>query len=303
MNRPVRPYLWMLSSALSFATMGALTIHLARSSDWRFLAFIRAALMLVFAGGIGLATGAPFIFRGTPMLWMRSLVGSLSMVCTYYTLTHLQFSEATTLIKSYPLWVAILSWFVLKEKPSTKVLAAILVGLAGVVLVAQPHFDQARVAIAVGVLSSICTAVVMLGLNRLAHIDARSIVMHFAISATVACGVVYLISGRGGPIAVFADSSSVMMLLGMGLMGTIGQIALTRAFALGDPSRVSVVGLSEMIFSAAYERILWQRSFGWMTLAGMALVAAPTAWLLATSRRSRPESSGSPGSGVPATSP
>jgi drug/metabolite transporter (DMT)-like permease len=303
MNRPLRPYLWMLSSALSFATMGALTIRLARSSDWRFLVFIRAALMLLFAGGIGLATGAPFIFRGTPMLWMRSLVGSLSMVCTYYTLTHLHFSEATTLIKSYPLWVAILSWFVLKEKPSTKVLGAIVVGLAGVVLVAQPHFEQARLAIGVGVLSSICTAVVMLGLNRLAHVDSRSIVLHFAISATVACGVVYAIGGRAGKIAVFDDARSLTMLLGMGLMGTIGQIALTRAFAIGDPPRVSVVGLSEMIFSAAYERILWQRSFGWMTLAGMALVAAPTAWLLATSRRSPSESSGSPGAAGASASP
>ena len=93
------------------------------------------------------------------------------------------------------------------------------------------------------------------------------------------------------------------MLLGMGLMGTVGQIALTRAFALGDPARVSVVGLSEMLFGAAYDRILWHRSFGWMTLAGMALVAAPTAWLLATSRRSPPTPSGSPEAAGASTAP
>src|SRR6185503_16664620 len=114
---------------------------LADTSDWRFLAFVRAALMLLFAVAIGLATRTTFIFRGTPMLWMRSLVGSVSMVCTFYTLTHLPFSEATTLIKSYPLWVALLSWFVLKERPSAKVWIAILVGLAGVILIARPHFE------------------------------------------------------------------------------------------------------------------------------------------------------------------
>src|SRR6185369_6728124 len=36
MSRPVRPYLWMLSSELSFATMGALTKLLNDTSDWRF---------------------------------------------------------------------------------------------------------------------------------------------------------------------------------------------------------------------------------------------------------------------------
>jgi drug/metabolite transporter (DMT)-like permease len=303
MSRPVRPYLWMLSSALCFATMGALSKLLADHSDWRFLALVRAALMLLFAATIGLATRTPFVFRGTAILWMRSLVGSLSMVCTYYTLTHLHFSEATTLIKSYPLWVAILTWAVFKERPTARVWFAVVVGIAGVVLIAQPHFEEARLAIGTGILSSICTAVVMLGLKRLAHVDTRIIVTHFAMVATVVCGAVFFFAGSGRPIGALDDSKSLTMLFGMGMMGTVGQIALTRAFALGDPSMVSVVGLSEMIFSAVYDRVLWHRTFGWATLVGMALVAAPTAWLLATSRQSPSESSGSPGAAGIAPSP
>src|SRR5262249_37830680 len=153
----------------------------------------------------GLAMRTPFIVRGTPMLWMRSLVGSLSMLCTFYTLTHLPFSEATTLIKSYPLWVALLSWIVLKERPSAKIWVAIVIGVAGVALIAQPHFEQARVALATGVLSSITTAIVMLGLNRLASIDSRSIVVHFAMTATVACAVVFGLSGRGPSMSALAN--------------------------------------------------------------------------------------------------
>lgn len=303
MTRPVLPYLWMLSSAASFATMGALSKLLAVSSDWRFLAFVRAALMLVFAASIAVAMRTPFDFRGTPILWMRSLVGSLSMICTYYTLTHLHFSEATTLIKSYPLWVALLTWAVFKERPTAKVWLAIVVGVAGVVLIAQPHFEDARVAIATGILSSLCTAVVMLGLKRLANVDTRIIVTHFALVATVVCGATFGLTGAGRPIGALGDAKCLALLLGMGLMGTIGQIALTRAFALGEPSMVSVVGLSEMIFSAVYDRVLWDRSFGWTTLAGMALVAAPTAWLLATSHRAPAGSSGSPGAAGIAASP
>ena len=298
----MRSYLWMLSSAVSFATMGALSKILAESSDWRFLTLVRAGLMLVFAVALGAAMRTPFVLRGTPILWMRSLVGSLSMLCTYYTLTHLHFSEATTLIKSYPLWVAVLSWAALKERPSARVWIAIVVGVVGVVLIAQPHFAEARLAIATGILSSVCTAVVMLGLKRLANTDTRIIVTHFALVATVVCGAVFAFAGSD-PVRALGDPKSLTMLLGMGVMGTVGQIALTRAFALGEPSMVSVVGLSEMLFSAVYDRILWNRTFGWMTLAGMALVAAPTAWLLATSRRSSAESPGSPGSAGVATSP
>jgi drug/metabolite transporter (DMT)-like permease len=287
--RPLlRPYLWMLVSALSFSTMGAFSRLLSTSSDWRFLAFVRAALMLVFAAAIALGARTPFSLIGTPILWMRSLVGSLSMICTYYTLTHdLPFAEATTLIKSYPIWVALLSWVVLRDRPSGKVWVAILTGAAGVVAISQPHFDHATTTLATGVLSAMCTAVVMLGLNKLSSIPPRAIVLHFSIVSTVAMGAVYLATAPKGPIGAFADARGMGLLLGMGFLGTVGQIALTNAFATGDPSKVSVVGLSELIFGVIYDRALWHRQFGAVTLVGIALVAAPTAWLLATGRRAR----------------
>jgi drug/metabolite transporter (DMT)-like permease len=309
--KPLRPYLWMLASALSFSTMGALSKLLAQPSsvatapsDWRLLAFVRAALMLVFAGAIAAGTRTSFSVVGTPILWMRSLVGSLSMLCTYYTLTHdLPFAEATTLIKSYPIWVALLSWFVLQDRPSGKVWAAILMGAAGVIAISQPHFDHASLTLGIGVLSAICTAVVMLGLNKLSSVQPRAIVLHFALVSTVVTGAVYLATAFHSPVGAFGSARGVAMLLAMGLLGTVGQIALTKAFAFGDPAKVSVVGLSELIFGVLYDRLVWDRRFGAITLAGIALVAAPTAWLLATSRRPRPESAAPLESSAPAEAP
>jgi drug/metabolite transporter (DMT)-like permease len=294
-SRPVGAYLWMLVSAASFASMGALSKLLAVHVDWRFLAMVRAILMLVFAGGIAFAAKVPFSVRATPMLWMRSIVGSMSMLCTYYVLTHeLPFAEATTLIKSYPIWVAILSWIVLRDRPSAKIWFAILVGAGGVVLITQPHFHHASLSVGVGVLSAIFTAIVMLGLNRLSNVEPRSIVLHFALVSAVIMSAVYLSTAPRESVASFSGARVLVMLLAMGILGTLGQIALTRAFAIGDPSRVSVVGLSELIFGVLYDLLLWDRRFGWITLAGIALVGAPTAWLLATSRRPRPGSSAPP---------
>jgi len=291
----VTAYLWMLASAVSFATMGALSKKLAVHVDWRFLAMVRAILMLVFAGGIAVAARIPFSVRATPMLWMRSLVGSLSMICTYYVLTHeLPFAEATTLIKSYPIWVAILAWIVLRDRPSAKVWLAIIVGACGVVLITQPHFHHASVSVGVGVLSALCTAIVMLGLNRLSTIEPRAIVLHFALVSAVVMSTIWIATAPKESLDHFGGASTLGMLLAMGVLGTTGQIALTRAFAIGDPAKVSVVGLSELVFGVIYDRVLWERRFGWVTLAGIALVAAPTAWLLATSRRPRPGSSAPP---------
>ncbi len=70
------------------------------------------------------------------------------------------------------------------------------------------------------------------------------------------------------------------MLSGVGLCATIGQIYLTKAFAAGPPAKVSVVALTQVVFALVLEKLFGDHQFGVVTLAGMVLVMAPTAWLL-----------------------
>jgi drug/metabolite transporter (DMT)-like permease len=77
------------------------------------------------------------------------------------------------------------------------------------------------------------------------------------------------------------------MLAGVGLTATVGQVCLTKAFTSGQPAKVSVIGLSQIIFALVLDVIFFKRTYTWTTLLGIALVAAPTAWLMAH-RRPRP---------------
>lgn len=274
-------YLWMIAGALGFSTMGAISRELSLSADWRGIAFVRALLMALFGIPIALLSRAPFTIRGTPLLWIRSIVGSLGMLCTFYTLAHLPFSEAITLIKSFPIAVALLSWIVFRERPALRIWIAVLMGASGVFLIAQPHFDQSPAAILIGIVSAFMTAVVMLGLNRLGSMDSRTIVAHFGMVATATCAVALLLGGETSIPAVFRETKGLLLLFGMGVAGTVGQLAMTRAFALGDPAKVSVVGLTELLFALGFDRLLWNRSITVTMLAGMALVAAPAAWIMA----------------------
>lgn len=276
-------YLWMLAGAFSFATMSALSRELASGSDWRLLALVRAGLMLVFSLIWALGTRARLVLWAPPMLWMRSLVGSLGMLFTFYSLTHLPISEAVTLLNIYPIWVALLAWG-LGTRPSAGSWFAIAVGLGGVVLVAQPQFASSRLALGVAIASSFCTSLVLHGLSRLGSQGTWAVIVHFGAVSTISCGIAFLFSA--GPSApLFETPAHLALLLGVGLTGTLGQFALTRAFAVGDTSRVSVVGLTQLVFAAGYDTLLFGRRHELLTLAGMALVAAPTAWLLVRSRR------------------
>jgi drug/metabolite transporter (DMT)-like permease len=87
----------------------------------------------------------------------------------------------------------------------------------------------------------------------------------------------------GGPpdLAPLAHPGTVLLLLGVGLTATLGQVCITRAFTAGQPERVSVVGLTQIVFALGLDVLFRGPDVRPVTLAGIALVLAPTAWVMA----------------------
>jgi drug/metabolite transporter (DMT)-like permease len=81
----------------------------------------------------------------------------------------------------------------------------------------------------------------------------------------------------------------MLMLLGVGISGTIGQLFLTRAFAAGVPSRVAVLSLTQVVFGMGFDILIDGRLLGPASLIGFLLVLAPTAWITARKGRIREE--------------
>jgi drug/metabolite transporter (DMT)-like permease len=91
--------------------------------------------------------------------------------------------------------------------------------------------------------------------------------------------------------AFWSDPAIAGMMIAMGFVGTVGQVCLTKAFAAGDPAKVSVVGLSQVAFGVVFDVLIWQRTFTPLKIVGMSLIMAPTVWLLLRRRPAEPEAS------------
>lgn len=270
----------MLASSLAFASMGALSHLAGERCDWQLVAVARTLLAFLLALAIAKSSGVRLVFFRPRVLWVRSVAGSLSLLCAFYALTHLPVSTTVTLTNTVPVWVTLLAWPVLGQKPAASVWAAIAVGLAGVALIQRPEVAADRAAVWLALASATGTAVGMLGLNRLGDLDVRAVVTHFSgVSAAFALASLAF-AGRAVDYSALNDATTLMLLAGVGLLGTLGQFALTRAYATGNPSRVSVVGLSQVVFALAFDVVLWRRRFDLLTLAGILLVTLPSAWLI-----------------------
>lgn len=279
-SNDAQAYLWMVWGAFAFASMGALG-HLAGDRcSWQTVALARTALAFIFSLIFALSTGVKLFFWRPRTLWVRSLSGSLGILCSFYALTHLPISTSLTLSSTVPIWTALLAWLLLGYRPTLQIWVAIAAAIAGVVLIQRPYLRGGNLAGLAALGHAFFWAIGMIGLNRLSWIDPRAIVTHFAGVSTFVALIFFLLTGADVGPSILDNKALLLMLTGVGVTGTIGQLGMTRAFALGHPSKVAVVGLTQIVFACLFDVIVWKHHFDLLTICGILLVTAPTAWLL-----------------------
>ncbi len=273
-------YLHMLWASFAFAVMAAFSHWAGEHCDWQLVVVARASVAFFFSLIIAKALGVKLVLRGPKTLWVRSLAGSTGMLCNFYALAHLPVSDTLTLMNTTPIWVTILLWLVFKQQPTTGIIIAVLISVAGIALIQQPHFQSGKFACLMALCGAFWTSIAMLGLNRLQHVDPRAIVVHFSGVASVATVLFLALTNRKDYSAQLNSKTVLMLLVMVGVAGVAGQIGMTLAFAKGHASRISVIALSQILFGLAFDAFFWNRAMNLISLLGMVLVIVPTAWLI-----------------------
>src|SRR5262249_22022470 len=167
---------------------------------------------------------------------------SLSLLCMFFALTRLPTAEVLTLANTVPIWVTFLSWPMLHVRPSLSVWLAAGCGVAGVVLMQSPYFEAdvgATSAVFLSLAAALTSAVAMLGLHRLKGVHPWAIVVHYSGVATLFVLGAWAVGGVPD-LAPLRERSTLLLLLGVGLTATLGQVCVTQAFTAGQPARVAV---------------------------------------------------------------
>jgi drug/metabolite transporter (DMT)-like permease len=283
MSREVLPYIWMLFGSMSFAVMSTLVhvLALEQRSDWALTAVARTGLALVLTAALAMVGGAQLVFLRPRSLWMRSLAGSISLVCTFFAMTRkVPLSNVLAITSTFPIWVALLQWPLVGEKPARSVWVSVFAAVVGVFLVLDPDLKDGQVATMFAAIASVSTAFAMLGLHRLQWLDTRAVVVHFSGVSLVFCLVALVGFEQRLPVEQFENTTTLWMLLGVGLSATVGQLFLTKAFTIGSPAKVSVVGLTQIVFTM----LLAGESFDLTRVLGIVLILLPTAWVMLSLR-------------------
>jgi drug/metabolite transporter (DMT)-like permease len=282
-QRSLAPYLWMVLGAFSLAWMSQFAHLLKAYCDWRIVALARSSLAFVFAFGMARLAGARLVFWRPYALWLRGCASSISLLCMFYAFTKLPTSEVLTLTNTFPIWVAFLSWPLLHVRPSLAVWVAAACGVLGVALIQSPHFEAnpaSTGAVLLSLTAALTNAIAMLGLHRLKGVEPWAIVVHYSGVATTFVLGSWAVGGAP-ELTALTHGTTLLLLVGVGATATLGQLCVTQAFTHGPPAQMSVVSLTQIVFALGLDLLIAKTSLEPIALAGIALVLAPTVWVVA----------------------
>jgi len=239
----------MLVAGALFALMGILAKMLGDQFTSAELAMYRSLIGLLTIGAFLLwrreTIRTPFL-RGH--FW-RGTTGTISLVASFYAMTHLPLALALTLNYTSPIWLTLLSALLLKERFNARVIFAIVLGFAGVAMLMRPAFaaDQA-VAGFIGLASGFFAAFAYLNVKKLGEAGepAWRVVFYFALVGTFGSALMQPLAGPFHPV----HGGNIWLLIGIGLSATLAQLAMTRAYHSGSTVVVGAFAYSTVIFAA-----------------------------------------------------
>jgi drug/metabolite transporter (DMT)-like permease len=213
-------------------------------------------LFLVMAGpGLAsLKTQKPWLHAS------RAAVGATGMALNFATIAMLPLAETQVLWFTTPLFATILSAMVLGEAVGRHRWSAVAAGFIGMLIVVQPQTGHIPLlGAATGITSALLTAFVTILLRQLGRTEpALTTVFYFMTLSAIPLSLF-------APVFVQAHDLWIWgVIVAMGVIGGLGQIALTLSLQYAPVSAVAPVDYASLI---------------WSTLFGIWLFAeVPTPW-------------------------
>jgi drug/metabolite transporter (DMT)-like permease len=268
--------MWMVLASFLFAWMGLGVKVAARALTVGEIVFWRNALTMLAMVIILRKDAGEMAGHNRPLLVARGVVGVASMYAYFQGIALLPLGDAVLLTYTSPMWVAALSPWVLGERPARAQWWALCLGLAGVALVVPPT-GAASVGAAWSLTGAVLAATAYVLLRRLTRTDRGSVVLlWFAAIATAASS------------PAVADSEATWTppvagaVLAVGGLGVVSQLAMTRAFSLGNAATIAVYSYTTPVFAYAFG-LVWLGEVPTpraMAGASIVLVAGAISWWL-----------------------
>jgi drug/metabolite transporter (DMT)-like permease len=273
-------------AALLFSLMDAGTKFLGAFLPMVLILWCRYAIQaLIMAGTVLFNRGwQGFRTRHPRVQFLRGSMLIMLSVLTFYSLKYLPLAEFTAIIMLSPILVTALTSRLSQRPLGLLRWLLILAAFAGTMTVIRPGGALFNVVALLPLVATLVSAAYNLVTSRLALLDNPH-TTQFYTGVTGVALLSPLIVLQAGPlldIGMRIGSGKLLVLLAIGLLGTVAHLLLVMAFRRMHPAALMPFTYTQIAFAAMIGWIFFQHSPDFWSWLGMGIIAASScmsAWL------------------------
>lgn len=220
-----------------------------------------------------------------PVRWslhlLRGALGVMMLAAFTWSLRTLPLTTAYTLFFIAPLLITLLSKPLLGEVIGLHRWVAIAGGFAGVLIALRPGFEGGATLAGLAILAAAAGyAVSAITVRVLARTDGTA-AMVFWVMALITLGSAALAAPGWVPLR----AEHAWLVAGLGVVGALGQFAITEAFSRGEASLLAPLEYTALAWGVALDALVWAVLPDAATWVGAAVVIACGIYLVRHERR------------------
>lgn len=238
----------IMAAAFFFAAMNVF-VKLSGDLPAPQKSFFRNLIAMIFAFMILMRSGEKLSYRkkDLPMLLMRSIFGTIGILCNFYAVDHLLVSDASMLNKLSPFFVIIFSALFLKEKANIVQKISVVIAFIGALFVIKPSMDVFQnINSLIGVMGGLGAGIAYTCVRQLGKQGVKGARVVFFFSSFSCLVLVPYLLVDYHPMTM----QQLLCLIGAGLMAAGGQFSITAAYNFAPAKEISVFDYTQVVFAA-----------------------------------------------------
>ncbi|MDB2515198.1 DMT family transporter [Candidatus Pelagibacter bacterium] len=197
----------------------------------------------------------------------RCLTGLIALIAIVVALRELPLAVVVSLSYAAPLFITILSIFLLNEKVGVFRWLAVLIGFIGVVVISEPGFEKMNIYYILPIIFCIGMAFVTITIRKLSTSEPIWLIsIFFTITISIA-GLITIPMGW-----VMPNFKDFILLSLIGVTGGSANLFLTQSYKLSEVSLVAPLKYLSLIFAIFFGYLIWGEVPTFKTLIGAFLV-------------------------------
>lgn len=268
---------FMVLSAFGFALMSATVKHVSQYGIPVLEIVAARALVSLVISYLDVKRKRISVWgNNKSLLLLRGIVGTLALMCVYYSVTTLPLAEATIFQYIHPVFTAFLALIFLKERIQPATLICITLCLLGIyVMISGDSAGQATehalpvVSVMAAMLGALGSSIAYVIIRKLSQTEDSSVIIFYFPLVALPTSVCLI-----GDNFVMPDLYLTIMLVLVGVFTQIGQLGMTKAMQTQEAGKASAYSYIQILFSGLIGILVFgEMPSAWTYIGGGLIVA------------------------------